>query len=180
MNVLIDNKETSFGASDFPMLISGADKTGTSFFSICLLANLLNLGEKVLLFSAYPAAKEAFAQQIINNKEKALVVESGEEEAFLEIISSTPDLAERFILIKNIEMYSEKIFEAVKDLNLVIFSGDLDKCSFADKLIAKDFASKVFFSPSEKYPQPNLDNLPKYTGRIIGEHYNGVISLDIK
>jgi len=180
MDILVNNKNTIFNKKDFPMLISGIDKTGTSFFSICLLANLLKAGEKVLFFSAYQAAKEAFAEQITNNKENAIVIESGEEEIFLEVIKNTPDLSERFLLIKNMEVYSEKVFEATKGLNLVIFSGDLDKCSFADKLVEKDFSSKIFFSQSEKYPQEGLGNLPKYFGKIIGNRINGIIKLDIK
>ena len=135
MNILVNNRKTDFSNDDFPMLISGACKTGTSFFSVCLLADLLTSGKKVLLFSAYPAAKEAFREQIASNQENAFIIESGEEQVFIDTIKEVPDLHERIILIKNIENYSEKIFNAVKDLKLVIFSGDLDKCSFYDKLI---------------------------------------------
>jgi KaiC/GvpD/RAD55 family RecA-like ATPase len=179
MNILVNNQKANFSNGDFPILISGVEKTGTSFFSICLLADLLNSGSKVLLFSAYPAAKEAFREQIKNNKENALIIESGEEQSFLDVLQETADLSERIILIKNIENYSEKIFEAVKDLKLVIFSGDLDRCSFADRLIEKDFTSKIFFSQSEKYPHEELDNLPKYVGKIISDSRKGFITLDI-
>ena len=178
MNILVNNQKANFSNDDFPMLISGAEKTGTSFFSLCLLADLLNSGRKVLFFSAYPAAKEAFREQIVNNQENALIIETGEEQVFIDTIKEVTDLSERIILIKNIDNYSEKIFNAVKDLKLVIFSGDLDNCSFADKLIEKDFVSKIFFSQSERYPQKELDNLPKYVGKIIGINHAGTISLD--
>ena len=75
--------------------------------------------------------------------------------------------------------YIITVFDAVKDLKLVIFSGDLDNCSFADKLVEKEFSSKIFFSQSEKYPQEELDNLPKYVGKVIGNNYNGAITLDM-
>jgi len=178
MNILIDDQELNFAKDDFPMLISGTDNTGTSFFSICLLANLLNSGLKVLFFSAYSAAKEAFKKHIVN-EEKAIIIESGEESAFIYKIKNTTDLSDRIILIKNIETYSPKIFEAVKDLKLVIFSGDLDKCHFTDDLIKKDFATKIFFSQSDKYPQIGLDNLPRYRGKIFSNKYQGIINLDI-
>jgi hypothetical protein len=178
MNILINKKEVIFGKDDFPMLISGADKTGTSFFSICLLANLLKSALKVLLFSAYPAAKEEFRKHI-DKEDGAVIIESGGEDAFLEKIKSLNDLTDRVILIKNIENYSQKIFEAVKDLKLVIFSGDLNKCHFADELIKKDFTTKIFFSESSKYPNEGLASLPKYCGRIFSDKYEGIINLDI-
>ncbi len=180
MSILLNNQKLNFGLDSFPMLISGACKTGSSFFSIYLLVKLLESGYKVLFFSAYPAAKEEFRKQLGGNTEDAIIIESGEEDAFLETIKSIPDLAERIILIKNIDNYSQKIFEAVKDLKLVIFSGDLDECQFFDKLIEKDFVSKIFFSQSEKYQQPGLSDLQKYTGKIFSKQYNGEINLDTK
>ncbi|MFZ4631803.1 MAG: hypothetical protein ACOYL8_01180 [Patescibacteria group bacterium] len=178
MNILVNNQETNFSSGDFPILISGAEKTGTSFFSICLIANLLNSGKKVIFFSAYPAAKEAFREQIINNEDNAIIIESGEEQDFLDTIEKIENLDGRVILIKNMENYSEKIFEAVKDLKLVIFSGDLDKCSFADKLLEKNCVSRIFFSQPKRYPLEGTQALPKYSGIIISENYNGVIKLD--
>jgi len=180
MNILIDNKAVSFTEKDLPLLISGADKTGTSFFSICLLANLLKNGNKVLLFSAYPAAKEEFRNQVGDNLENAIIIESGEEVDLLETLKNIPDLSQRIVLIKNIENYNLALFEAVSNLKLLIFSGDLDKCQFADKLIKKEWATKIFFSQSAKYPQARMENLEKYCGRIINQSHPGTIKLDIK
>ena len=80
-------------------------------------------------------------------------------------------------MVKNIDLYSQKLFNAVKDLKLIIFSGDLDKCRFADNLLKKNFNSKIFFSYSKKYPLEKLKLLSKYSGAIIGKKYNGVIKL---
>lgn len=179
MNILINNQEVNFTKDDFPMLISGADKTGTSFFSICLLANLLKSGMKVLLFSAYPAAKEEFRKHINDKEGNAIIIESSEESVFIETIEDIIDLSERVVLVKNIETYHLQLFKAIKDAKLVIFSGDLDKCRYADDLIKKDFATKIFFSPAIKYPQEELTNLPKYHGRIFSNKYQGLINLDM-
>ncbi|MFA5886380.1 MAG: hypothetical protein WC863_01225 [Patescibacteria group bacterium] len=179
MNVLLNNQKINFDSSDFPMLISGAEKTGSSFFSICLLAELLKNGYKVLFFSAYPMAKEEFRKQIGDKIENAVIIESGEEGDLIKEIKNISDLEERFVLIKNIDIYSHKIFDVLKDLELVIFSGDLDKCQFADSLINKAFSSKIFFSPSEKYSHSMVSNLAKFCGEIVSKKHNGIISLDV-
>ena len=177
MNIKIDNKIVNFIESDFPMLISGAEKTGTSFFSISVLADLFNRGMKTLLFSAYPMAKEEFRKQI-NNDGEGSIIESGDEKNLLKLLKEDPDLLNRVVLIKNIDKYSPELFSAIKDLKLVIFSGDIDKCKFADDLMKKYFVAKIFFSQSEKYPKEGLENLPKYSGKIIGDKYNGIINVD--
>jgi len=176
---LLDDQRIDFSLNDLPILISGAEKTGTSFFTVCLLVNLLKSGHKVILFSAHPAAKEEFRNQAGTDLTGALIIDSEKEDDFIEIIKTIPDLSERVVLIKNIDSYSQKLFEAVKDLELVIFSGDLDKCNFAADLLKKKFSSKIFFSYSEKEPIEELKSLPKYSGKIVSEKYNGVIKLDV-
>ncbi len=180
MNVLLNDIKVNFSLNDLPILVSGAEKTGSSFFTVCLLANLLKSGHKVMLFSAHPAAKEEFRNQAGSDLTNALIVNSEKEEDFINTIKNTSDLAERVVLIKNIDSYSQKVFEAVKDLNLVIFSGDLDKCQFSDDLLKMNFVSKIFFSYSEKNPIEELISLPKYSGLIVSEKYNGVIKLEVK
>ncbi|MFA6514291.1 MAG: hypothetical protein WCT50_03335 [Patescibacteria group bacterium] len=179
MDALLDNKKIDFSLNDLPILISGAEKTGSSFFTICLLANLLKDGHKVILFSAHQAAKEEFRRQVGVDLNNALIIDSESEDDFIDIIKNTADLLERVVLIKNIDSYSQKLFDAVKDLKLVIFSGDLDKCQFADDLLKKDFSTKIFFSYSKKSPIESLKLLPKYSGKIFSEKYNGVIKLAV-
>ena len=178
MNILVDDKQINFSLDDLPILISGAEKTGSSFFTICLLANLLKNRHKVILFSAYPAAKEEFRNQVGADLKNALIIDSENENDFINIIKNISDLSERVLLIKNIDSYSQKIFDATKNLKLVIFSGDLDKCEFADELLKKSFSSKIFFSYSEKYPLEDLKLLPKYSGKIVSEKYKGIIRLE--
>ena len=177
MKILINDKKVDFSLADLPILISGAEKTGSSFFTVCLLANLLKSGHKVVLFSAHPAAKEEFKNQVGVNLKDALIIDSESEDDFIKILKTLPDLSEKVILIKNIDSYSQKLFEAVKNLKLVIFSGNLDKCQFADSLLKINFNSKIFFSYSEKFPTEELKSLPKYSGIIINEKHKGVIVL---
>ena len=42
----------------------------------------------------------------------------------------------------------EKVFDAVKDINKVIISGNLGKCACKESVLKKDFATKIFFSTS--------------------------------
>lgn len=178
MNILINNKEVDFSENDFPVLIHGYPKTGASYFSVCLSANLLNNNRSILFFSAYPAAKEELRKEINNDKNNAVIIDSGEENVLIETLKNTPDIHERIVLIKNIENYSHKLFEIVKDLNLIVFSGNLDKCVFANELIKREVATKIFFSKSERCPQRDLENLEKYTAKIFSDKYSGIVSLD--
>jgi len=178
MKILVNDQEVVFNKEDFPMLINGADKSGASFFSISLLVNLFENGEKVLLFSAFDPAKEEFKKQLsVSINENALIIESGDEKNFIKELDKVIDLSERIVLCKNIENYSSNLFNKLKDQELVIFSGDIDKCEFGEKLANKDFTTKIFFSYPEKLEVENKIELLKYKGLIINQKYNGVISL---
>jgi hypothetical protein len=178
MNIFINDEIVNFSKEDFPVLINGADKRGASFFSIVLLANLFKNGHKILLFSAYPPAKEEFRKQLgdlINGN--ALIVELGDEDNFISEIDNIIDLPERIILFKNIENYSTKLFDKLKNQKLIIFSGDVDKCEFGEHLAGKSFNTKIFFSYSDKIKIENKVDLPKYSGYIESSKYNGLIKL---
>ena len=178
MKILINDKDAIFNKEDFPMLINGRDKSGASLFSISLLTSLFENKEKVLLFSAFDPAKEEFRKQLSDSiNENALIIESGDEIAFIKELDEIQDLSERIILCKNIENYSSSLFDKLKDQELVIFSGDIDKCEFVEQLSNKGFKTKIFFSYPEKMEVENKIELPKYKGLIISQKYSGVISL---
>lgn len=179
MNILVNNEIVKFTHEDFPMLISGAPSMGSSFFSIEVMIDLFKQGEKIILFSAYEQAKDLFREQFEGAlNENALIIESGDDNLFLEQLDKISDLSERIILYKNIDNYDSKLFDKLKEQKLVIFSGDLDKCQFRDDLIKKDFKTKIFFSYPEKIEIDNKIELPKYTGLIISSKYSGLISID--
>lgn len=182
MNILFNNEIINFNKEDFPMLFSGKAlvHSGASMFSVSLMTKLFERGEKIVFFTAFSQAKELFREQL-NNKinENIIIIESGDEDTFIEELDKIKDLDERIVLFKNIENYSHKIFDKLKDHKLTIFSGDLDTCRVADELMKKEFKTKIFFSQSENYPQEGMDNLPKYYGKITNEKYNGMVSLEI-
>ena len=178
MKIFVNDKEVVFNKEDFPMLINGADKSGASFFSISLLVNLFENREKVLLFSAFDPAKEEFRKQLDDSiNESALIIESGDEYNFIKELDKVSDLSERIVLCKNIENYSLNLFNKLIDQELVIFSGNIDKCEFGEQVAKKGFKTKVFFSYPEKLEVENKIELPKYKGLIINPKYNGLISI---
>ena len=42
---------------------------------------------------------------------------------------------DRIIIIKNIELFEESIFDLLSTRNKIIISGDLSKCSFKNKIL---------------------------------------------
>ena len=178
MNIVVNNEIINFHKGDFPMLISGAPSAGSSFFSIELMIDLYKRGEKIILFSAYEQAKELFKKEVgVELSDNALIIESGDDNLFLEQLDKIQDLSERIILYKNIDNYDRKLFDKLKDRELVIFSGDIDRCEFREELMKKEFKTKIFFSYSSKFEIENKIGLPKYNGLIMSEKYNGLISI---
>lgn len=178
MKILLNDKEVVFNKDDFPILISGACKTGSSLFSVSLVTSLIENGNKVLFLTAYPEAKVDFRRLLGESiNENAIIIDSGEEAVFLEKLEQIDDLENTIVLLKNMDVYSTKIYDVLKNHKLVIFSGDIDKCEFGEQLANKDFTTKIFFSYPEKIEIANKIELPKYKGLVISQKYNGVISL---
>ena len=178
MKILLNGEEIIFNKEDFPILISGACKTGSSIFSISLVTSLFENGNKILFLTAYPEAKIDLRRQIGDSiNDNAIIVDSGEENIFIEKLDQMEDLGDTVILLKNMENYSTNLFNKLKDQKLVIFSGDIDKCEFGEQLAKKDFKTKIFFSYPLEIEVKNKIELPKYNGHIISDKYSGLISL---
>lgn len=178
MNIIFNNNIIKFDDNDFPILINGKNKSGASLFSITLLANLFLQGEKVLLFSAYPEAKEEFRNQVGDKINKnAEIINDGDENSLIDYLKNN-DTLDKIILFKNIENYSIDTFNKLKNNEKVIFSGNIDECEFAEELIKKDFETKILFSYSEIIDVDNKIDLPKYNAHIISPRFNGIISLE--
>ena len=180
MKILINDNEVVFKKEDFPMFVNGKAfvQSGASFFSVSLMTKLFEQGEKIVFFTGFDPAKELFRSQIgdIQN-DSIIIIPTGDEEDFIQKLDEIKDLKERIVLFKNIEEYSFKLFNKLKDQKLVIFSGDIDKCEFRDELSRVDFKTKIFFSYPEKMEVENKIELPKYKGLIVSKNYNGLISL---
>ncbi len=178
MNIVVNDQPITFTHEDFPMLISGAPGEGSSYFSIELMVHLAQHGEKVVLFSAFEQAKELFKKEIGDAvTDNILIVESGDDAAFIEKLKTIEDLSERIVLFKNIDNYDAKLFEQLKDAKLVIFSGDLDQCQFKNELLKKEFKTKIFFSYPKDVAIDNKIELPKYCAYIESGTHQGIITV---
>ena len=179
MKILINDKEIVFNKEDFPILITGACKTGSSLFSISLVTSLFENNNKVLFLTAYPEAKVDFRRQLGDKiNDNAIIVDSGEESVFIENLYQMSDLNDIIILLKNMENYSSKLFDKLKNHKYTIFSGDIDNCVFGDELVKMDFKTKIFFSYPNKLEVGNKIELPKYNGMIMNQKYYGIIKFE--
>lgn len=193
-NILLDNNEFNFTENDLPCLVTYAEKTGGSHFSICMIADLFRSGSKILFLTAYPMAKENFLEQVGEDNSKisfissledldkvkntqVIILESGNESLFLEVAKILPDLRERVILIKNIEVFSEKVFDVCLDLDKVILSGHLDECTDKERISKKEYSSIIAFSKPEITLPIKVPELEKYNGYLAGKHTKGIVKV---
>jgi len=182
MKFLINDEEVNFNKEDFPIFINGEafTQSGASFFSVSLMTKISEEGEKIVFFTALPPAKELFRSQLGErvNDENIMIIESGDEDNFIKELDGIKNLEERTVLFKNIEDYSESLFNRLKDHKLTIFSGDIDKCIFGDNLAKMDFKTKILFTYPEKLEIEDKINLSKYYGCVIGKRLNGIIRIE--
>jgi hypothetical protein len=192
--VLLNNQPYQIQDSDLPCLITYAHKAGGSHFSVTLVADLFSRGTKILFLTAYPMAKDNFLKQVgedhsriafVNNPEElvaaqtaqAIILESGNEQLFLEAAQNLTDFQERVIFIKNIEVFSEKVFDLCLPLQRIILSGTLDECKNPQKIADKKFQTIIAFSRSETPLPIEVPELAKYAGYLKTPTQSGVVSI---
>lgn len=172
--IFLDHKEFHFTQSELPILIHGKEHTGTSLFTVSVLTDLYSRGSKIIALTGFAMAQVEFERQIESN-ENAQFFTKEKEDVFMTNVQTNSDMNDRVILIKNIELFNEEIFDAVKDFSNVIISGDLNKCSFKEKILQKSFNTKILFSPLDEA----LPELQKYEGYVITSNISGVVSLEV-
>jgi hypothetical protein len=182
-DITLDNKPFVFDESFLPCIITGAEGSGASNFSIALVASLINRQIKVIFFTAFPMAKEnLFAQigkdnvQLINGKndlhsiseDSSLVVKSGDVSLLKQLVSEINNIEEYILFIKNIEEYDDGVLAKFCEFNKIILSGSIDECSYKDQLTKMNWGSKVEF---------NAPQLLKYEAYLESKYLNGVLRL---
>ncbi len=193
MSILVDGQRVDFHDQDFPLLISGQEGSGASYFSVGLMVNLFRQGRKIVFFTAFPAAKEEFKKALTEKElqevefidrgdhvlgRRAIVIRSGEEADFIEVMQQLQDVNDRVVLVKNMENYSVALFDQIKDKKSIVLSGDIDKCAFFAEIKNQRFSTVIFFSQPAKYPIDHFRKLKKYQGMIVSQRYHGIIGLE--
>lgn len=176
--ILLNNKEYTFTEKDLPILIHGAPHAGSSLFTITLTSQFAQQGNKLLFFSGYDAAKDEFKEQIGNiDFTKVKIVTTGEETDLLNTVKETQDVHERIVLLKNIDLLSQKILPVIQNFNKMIISGDVDTCSFNKKLLTISYKTIILFSPLNNSDKIFPDNFQKYEGYMWGKE-NGIVKIE--
>lgn len=194
-NILLDGKKFDFNESFLPCLVTYKEKTGGSHFTITMVKDLFLSGSKILFLTAYPMAKENFLEQIgedhskiafvnsVSDLENAknsqvIILESGNEQLFLDIAKEISDLEERVILVKNIEIFSEKVFDICLNLKKVILSGHLDECVDKERISKKEYETIIAFSNTEISLPISIPELEKYNGYLQASNYRGIVKIE--
>lgn len=133
--ILLKNEVYHVGEGGLPCLIHYTPKVGGSHFSVAMIADLFFGGSKILFLTAYPMAKDNFMQQIkgeesktafitdesqLNTNARAIILESGDEKLFLRVVEKLSDLDERVVFVKNIEVFSDAVFDSCLKLQKII------------------------------------------------------------
>jgi hypothetical protein len=180
--LLLNNRELKFKEKDLPCLIHGLPHAGSSLFTISLIADLYTQGEKILFLSGYPMAREEFSTQTSYKDEpdiadrRVIFVSREDKDLFIKLANGLPDIKERIVLIKNIDLFGEEVFTPVKDLGKLVLSGNIDECSWRESIAKIDFRTKIFFSGSNslKIETPKLN---KYEGFFQGKNAEGTVKI---
>ena len=175
--ILLNKKPFKVSEINFPILIHGEDGSGASFFTITLTANLLHSGSKVIFLCGYTMAHEEILRQIPNITEEDILLYTKDQlDKFDEALSLIENVNERVIVVKNIELFTEELFDHVSSYQKIIISGDIDKCSYKEKIMTKYYSEIILFSDLNKIILPTLE---KHQGYLKSKSEEGFITLEI-
>lgn len=194
--IQLDDQPFDISVDQLPCLISYSEKTGGSHFSVSFIADLFLSGSKILFLTAYPMATENFLKQVNdsgssitqiesledlrrNIDTQVIMIKSGDEEFFMEVVDSLTDIDERIVFVKNIETFKQDTVKRCLGLEKVILSGDIDKCELKEEILKKTYTTTVLFGLSKIDPFLKVPPLKKYTGYLRSKDVEGVVKLKI-
>lgn len=192
--IILNEKEYQVSEPDLPFLITYVEKAGGSHFSVSMIADLFLQGKKILFLTAYPMAKDNFFEQIKGYESKTayitnvsqldsnipgIILESGNEELFLKATKKLSDIDERIILIKNMEVFGQAVFDICLKYQKLILSGNIDKCIAKKQIRQKKFNTIVAFTKPEIDLGIKIPALEKYVGYWWSKDKEGQAKLKI-
>ncbi len=191
--MILNNQPFQFKVSNLPCLIHGTNKTGSSLFTVTLLADLFKQGNKVLLISGYHMARDEFLNQTKSPQSKILIecesdlnnayskdvimVKRENSDWFIRLAQNLLETNDRIILVKNFDLFDDKIFDAVKNSKNIILSGNLNQCSFGSELVKYPFISHIYFSQSQIDLSRKCPVLEKYFGYLWNKERSGIVKI---
>ncbi len=194
--LLLNNEDCHMAEHDLSCLITYREKVGGSQFTVSLITDMFLRGSKILFFTAYASARENFLEQIrgleaktayIESPERLesekntqmLMLKSGDERLFITAMHTLSDIHERVVLIKNIEVFSQEVFDASLSLKKIILSGNIDDCVARQQICDKKYGTNIIFSQPEMAFAVSAPPLERYTGYLVGQGINGPVSLQM-
>ena len=182
--ILLSSEDFAISEKNLPCLITYYEGMGGSHFSITLVTQLYTSGSKILFLTAYPMAREDFLEQLgadhsrvdfVRSAEElseaasaqVILLDSGNEALFLEATKSLPDIAERVIFVKNMEFFSDAVFDASALFSKKIFSGDIDACTHKEKLATKQWKTIIAFNQPTTNLNITVPHLEKYSSFLV-------------
>lgn len=188
-----NNEIVDFNKNNLPIVIHGRDKTGSSLFSITMAAHFHIQGNKLLIFTAYPMAKEEFLEQVGNDssvfylenqddiinaqKYQTIIIKSGDKNLCVYALKKLNDIESRILFIKNVDiMLDDEIIKNLKMTNDIMLSGDLDLSVYPDFIKNINYKTKIFFSESSLL-NPKLLPIQKYQACVFNDNIKFTVSI---
>jgi len=178
-------------STSLPCLVTGDEGAGGSFFTVELTRSMFLDGSKILFFSAFPMAKQQFFDETkefkdkigklytfeeVDQKKTALFIMENNPQLFNDTVKILPDVQERILVVKNIEIVDVSVLETALKFEKIILSGNIDLCSLKEKILQKKIETKIFFSQSKNIPI-NLPKLEKYQAYFENTSKRGIITI---
>ena len=192
--ILLNKEVFHFTENGLPCLVHYKNKTGGSHFTVTLVADLFLQGSKILFLTAYPMAKDNFLEQV-KGKEKdiifieevsdlkdsenyqAIILKSGDEKLYLDVIKVIPDINERVVLVKNFEIFTEETIEKTLQMKKIILSGDIDKSPSKKQISDKLYQTTISFSQPDTAVDFKTPILEKYSGYLETTDKEGLVQI---
>ena len=171
--ILLDGNEVkTLVPENLPMLIHGKEGSGASLYTICLAAKWFSQGYKVLFLCGHQMAEQEFRQQVSIEQTSAKFYTQDKVNEFIEELRDVT--RNTIVIIKNIELFDIKLFDAIRDVGNLIISGEIDKTVLKGQLLSKKFVTEVYFSPLNSKEVPQLE---RFQGYVISDDYKGTTQL---
>jgi len=190
MKLIFNDSVFHLTLQNLPCLIHGTEHSGSSFFSLALISDLVEQGKKIIFFSASEKAQINFLQLSLNQKnigkietvedirkqkiKQCLLIKQDAVDLFFSTLQKVSDVSDRLIVIKNIEYLPETVFDAIKDFENIILCGNIDRCTYKQKLLKKEFKTKILFSNLDAL-MVNVPPLDQYEAIFLGQSTGGLI-----
>lgn len=190
--ITLNNKEFQFNESLLPCLVIWVHKSWASYFSVTLIANLINQWSKVIFFTAFPMAKQELLAQIWTDKtfditqktdsenipqDKSIIIQSWNKQLREQTIKDIKNLENYIIFVKNIEEYDNSILDIIWINNKIILSWDLDNCSFKNNIAKQKWESKIIFTVPEIALDIQVPILEKYQSYLINPQIKWILKI---